>query len=137
MFASARAYVLAEIQVPGTWKVVPEQRLPDVIDRETLVVKHNRVERLAAAPRGNQQHEIILGVFIPNKDLAKAEARLDEAVAEVLAAVDAHPHISWTEAQKVVHPNEQYPGWEMTLTVITATTPDPTAAPAAEIPQEA
>ncbi|WP_024357800.1 hypothetical protein [Leucobacter chironomi] len=121
MFDSARAYVLDEIAVPADWKVVDEQRLPDTITRETVVVKHNRVEKLADAPLGHLSHEIILAVFIPNKDLAKAEARLDASVTEILASIDRHPTIKWTDAQKVVHPNGQYPGWEMTLTVITAT----------------
>lgn len=120
---SVRAYVLAELALPDEWKQISEQRLPDVIDKETVVVKHTRIEKLPAAPIGHLQHEVVIGVFVPNRDIAKAEDRLDKAVGELLAAIDGHSKIGWREAEKVVTPGNRYPGWELTLTVITTTEP--------------
>lgn len=119
MFDSARTYVLEALDLPQSWKVVEEQRIPAAIERETVIVKHSRVEKLDAAPIGNLQHEVILAVFVPNRDLAKAEARLDKAVTELLGTLDGHQTINWQSAEKVVTPDGQFPGWELSLTVIT------------------
>lgn len=130
MSDSVRAYVLTELDLPSDWRQIEEQRLPEVIDRETVIVKHTRIERLPDAPIGHLDNEVILAVFVPNRDLARAEDRLDNAIVELLAAIDAHPKIGWREAEKVVTPGQQYPGWELTLRVITEkTTPTPTPTP--------
>lgn len=132
MFDNVRAYILGELDLPEGWRQIDEQRVPDVIDRETVIVKHSRVEKLPEAPIGHLRHEAILGVFVPNRDLARAENRLDEAVTELLAVIDGHPQINWSSAEKVVTPGNQYPGWEINLTVITSKTPDPTPTPESE-----
>lgn len=126
-----RAYVLAELDLPADWKQIKEQRIPEVIDRETVIVKHTRIEKLSAAPIGQLRHEVILAVFIPNKDLERAENRLDEAMTELLTAIDGHPKINWRDAEKVVTPGNQYPGWELSLTVITQQS-TPTTTPESE-----
>ncbi len=128
MFDNVRAYILTELDLPAAWRKVDEQRIPEVIDRETVVLKHSRVEKLPEAPIGQLRHEVILGIFVPNQDLARAENRLDEAVTELIAEIDGHRHINWRSAEKVIGPGNQYPGWEITLTVNTQK-PDPTPAP--------
>lgn len=124
MSVNVRAYVLEELGLPADWRQIEEQRVPEVIDRETVIVKHGRIEKLPEAPIGHLRHEVILAVFVPNRDLAKAEARLDDVVVELLTAIDGHAQINWSEAEKVVTPGNQYPGWEVTMTVIT--TPETT-----------
>lgn len=131
MSDSVRAYVLSELALPSSWRQIEEQRIPEVIDRETVIVKHSRIEKLPEAPIGHLRHEVILAVFIPNRDLSKAENRLDDAVTELLAAIDGHPDINWRDAEKVVTPGNQYPGWELTLSVITQQ-PTPTLTPESE-----
>lgn len=122
MSDSVRSYIVAELALPTDWKMVAEQRLPNKIERPTVVVKHDRIEPLPEAPIGAYRNHVILGLFIPNQDIAVAEDRLDELVADVLARVERHPRIAWTDAQKVVTPDGQFPGWELSLLVITETT---------------
>lgn len=119
MSDNVRAWLLAELALPEEWRQIEEQRIPEVIDRETVVVKHNRIEPLKQAPRGGLSHEVILAIFIPNRDLARAENRLDDNVVTLLDAISDHSQISFVSAEKVVTPGNQYPGWELTLTVIT------------------
>ena len=132
MFDSVRDYVIDEITIPAGWRVVPEQRIPPVIDRETVIVKHVGVERLPEAPIGHLRHELVVAVFVPNQDLARAEDRLDQAVTEIMTELDGHPKISWTRATKVVTPDGLYPGWEIEVTVLSqkdAPTPTPDPVP--------
>lgn len=126
MFDSARAFVITEIAFPDGWKIIPEQRIPAVIEVETVILKHSRVEKLPEAPIGQLKHEVILAVFVPNRDIALAEDRLDEAITELITKLDGHSQIDWVDAQKVVTPDGQYPGWEITLTVLTEV-PEPTS----------
>ena len=132
MSDSVRAFILEQLALPDEWRQIPEQHVPEVIDRETVVVKHTRIEKLPEAPVGHLRHEVILAVFIPNRDLARAEDRLDEAVLELLQAIDGHAQINWREAEKVVSSGNQYPGWELSLTVITQQ-PEPTPNPESEV----
>lgn len=120
---SVREYVFEQLDLPADWRLIDEQRIPTIIERPTVIVKHDRIEKLPEAPIGALRNSVVLAVFIPNQDLAKAEAALDAAVVELTTAIDGHPSINWSEAQKVVTPTGQYPGWELTLSVITTTTP--------------
>lgn len=119
MFVSVRDYILAELTLPVEWRVIEEQRIPAVIDKETVIIKHDRIEPLTEAPLSHLQNDVVLAVFIPNKDLAKAEDRMDQAVLALIEVIDAHELIRWSSAQKVVTPDGQYPGWEISLTVPT------------------
>lgn len=119
MFDNVRAYVLDEIAVPADWRIVPEQRMPAVLERETVIVKHSGVERLPEAPIGHLLHDVVLAVFVPNQDLGRAEDRLDDAITEIMTELDGHRNINWRRATKVVDPTGRYPGWEIELTVPT------------------
>lgn len=136
MFDSVRAQIRDELDLPAEWRVVDEQRLPTVIDRETVVIKHSAVTKLREAPLGHLEHEVILAVFVPNKDIALAEDRLDKAVTALLTALDGHSWLKWTRAEKVVTPDGQYPGWEIELTAITQIiAPEPPTPPAPPTPE--
>lgn len=135
MFDNVRGYVLEMLDLPPEWKQVAEQRIPSTIDRPTVVLKHSRVEKLKEAPIGQLRHEVILAVFVPNRDLARAEDELDSAITEIIAALDGHSTLNWTEAEKVVTPDGQFPGWEITLSVLTGiATPPPAPDPIPETP---
>ena len=124
MSDNVREYVLNQLPIPAEWRSIDVQRIPDVIERETVIVKHARIEKLPEAPNGHLRNEVILAVFIPNRDLARAENRLDLAVLDLIGMIDKHPYINWSEAEKVITPNGAYPGWEISLTVNTEATPD-------------
>lgn len=130
MFDNVRGYVLNMLELPSEWRQIQEQRIPATIERTTVILKHARVEKLREAPIGHLRHEVILAVFVPNRDLARAEDELDVAITEIIASIDGHSTLNWTEAQKIVTPDGQFPGWELTLTVLTGiATPDPPPAP--------
>ncbi len=129
---TVRAYIVAELALPAEWHVIPEQRFPETISRTTVVLQHTRIERLPEAPLGHLRHTVTLTVADPHTDIAAAEDGLDDALTDLLSAIDAHSTIAWTEAEKVVHA-ERYVAWNLTLTVITgkpaATEPEPVPEP--------
>jgi len=119
--ASVRSYLEAELKplLPTTWRIIPNQRIPETIDRVTVALKVDRIEKLPEAPLGNLRNTVILTVADPHKDQVRAENALDDAVLNVLTALDGHSNIDWTLAQKVLA-TETYLGWDITLTVITS-----------------
>lgn len=119
MSDSVRAYLVEQLDLPTEWSVIPEQRFPETIAKPTVVLQHTRIERLPEAPMGNIRHTVVLSVLDPHTDIAAAEDALDDAVTELLSAIDAHSTIAWTEAEKTTH-RETFPAWNLTLTVITS-----------------
>ncbi len=115
---TVRAYLVQELNLPDEWTVIAEQRFPETVSRTTVIVQHTRIEPLPEAPLGHLRHTLTLSVIDPHTDIAAAEDALDEALVEVIQALDTHASISWTEAEKVVHA-DRYVAWNITVTVIT------------------
>ncbi|WP_157156259.1 hypothetical protein [Diaminobutyricimonas sp. LJ205] len=132
MSDNVRGYVAEELAplLAKGYRVIPEQQLPDVFETPIVVIKHARIEKLPEAPLGHLRNEVVLGLFDPHKDVAKAENALDDEVVELLTVIDKHSRIDWTDARKVMHPNQQYRGWDITLSVITGPEPTPEPEPA-------
>lgn len=117
---SVRSWLVDALDLPEAWDVIAEQRVPDVIERRTVVVlKHSRIEPRDEGAVGQLRHTVIMSVFSPLTKVAAAEDDLDDAVTVLLTALDAHDRINWTDAVKVVAPNEKNFGWDITLSVLT------------------
>jgi len=115
---SVRDYLVAELTFPESWRLIPNQRMPEKIEQTTVILKHLRMEKLAEAPVGNLRNTVILTVADPHTDQVEAENALDEAVLTLITALDGHIRINWTLAEKVAI-RDPYIGWDVTLTVIT------------------
>jgi hypothetical protein len=116
---SVREYIRAHVTIPEAFRLIPNQTMPQTIDRPTVVVKHLRMEPLAEAPVGHVRNTVILTLADHHETEAIAEEALDTAVVELLTALDGHEAITWTEAEKV-SVVDRYLGWDITLTVITS-----------------
>lgn len=118
---NVRDYIKDELAplCPTTWAWIPAQRMPDTIARPTVVIKHNRLEPLEAAPLGHLRATVTLSVFDPHTDVDSAEDALDDAVIDLVTAIDTHAQIHWSAAEKVVSENNTYFGWDLTLSVVT------------------
>lgn len=115
---SVRSWLKDELSLPAGWVVIAEQRVPDTIASITVVLKHARIEPRDGSV-GQLRHEVVLSVFAPHQKVGDAEDALDDAVTTLLTEIDAHDRINWTDAAKVVSPNEQYFGWDISLSVLT------------------
>jgi len=121
---SVRALIVAELQLPADWTVIPEARFPDTLTKTTVVLQHTRIERLPEGPLGALRNTVTLTVADPRTDVAAAEDALDDALVRLIGSLDRHSWLSWTEAEKVVHA-ERYVAWNLTLTALTSRDPNP------------
>lgn len=120
MSSNVRDYLKTEITplLPATWSIIPNQKIPETISKITVVLKHLRILPLAEASIGSLRHHVTVTVADPHGDQVLAENALDNAVLELLTALDGHSKIVWTDATKVLV-NDTYLGWDISLEVIT------------------
>lgn len=118
--SSLREYVRDELKkhVPAKWRIIPVQRIPDQITDVTVIIKHTRIERLKAAPLGKLENSLVVTIVTPHADIERAEDELDDAVIDLLGALDGHPGLGWSSAEKV-SVDEVYLGWDINMTAIT------------------
>ncbi len=121
---SVRSWLREALEVPSDWVWITEQRMPDTISKTTVVTKHARIEPLVEGGPGVLRHEVVLSVFAPSTTPKAAEDVLDDAVTELITALDGHDRIRFNTAEKVISPNEKYFGWDITLSVITNPEPE-------------
>lgn len=117
---TVRAWLVDQLTpvLPAKWRLIENQRMPETIDRITVVLKHTTIERLPEAPIGQLRHTVILTVVDPHQDAVKAENALDQSVIELVTAIDGLQYVNWTGAAKVAV-TDTYLGWDITLTAIT------------------
>lgn len=118
---SVRAMLQATLEpmVPSDWQFIPNQRMPQTIDRVTVVLKHGKITPLPEAPTSHLTHDIVLTVVDPHEDQVTAEDALDQHVVELIAAIQAAPdHIGFEQAEKVMV-TSTYLGWDLTIQFIT------------------
>jgi len=125
--STVRQKLAAELRalLPGTWRFIPNQELPKTISKITAVLKLGRIEPLPEAPAGSTRSSVTLTVVSPHQSDIKAEIDLDDAITEVITALDEHAWIGWSLCEKVgvgvgVGEAPKYLGWDVTLTVITS-----------------
>jgi hypothetical protein len=114
-----REFLAAQLTtlLPGTWKLIPNQRMPETIDKTTVVVKLTTIEPLAEAPAGTLSNGAVITVADPHQDDVTAENALDDAVLELCTAIDAVPGMTWTKAEKVLV-GQSYLGWDITASIL-------------------
>ena len=105
-------------KLPAGWKIIPHQTVPETLHTITVVLKHYKLEKLPEAPQRHLTNYFTLTVASPLTTVAKAEDDLDDAVLELVTAIDTLASVDWTEATKVLV-NDSYIGWDISLTVIT------------------
>lgn len=104
--------------LPTTWRIIPNQRIPETIDRTTVFFSLTRIESLAEAPIGSLKNYLTITVASPNKDVVRAENALDKNVLTLCTALDTHERIRWNDAEKVLV-KEAYWGWDIRVEIIT------------------
>lgn len=107
---------LLKTYLPKRWRIVPTGTNLDTLATTVVQLKQRTIRRLPEAPR-RLQVEFVATVISPHRDdIAKAEHDLDQAVIEVLTALDKSTEILWDDATKVVVDN-QYLGYDITLRI--------------------
>lgn len=121
---TARAFVADVLEgvIPAEWKMTPTLEAAKRLDVPGVYLEYTRIERADDLPPGHARVVIYASVIDPNTDTAQGENAVDDEVVELVTAIDAHPLISWTEAEKLRLPTGEL-GWRITLNLIVSTTP--------------
>lgn len=102
---------------PRKWTVLDHDDNLTTLEKPTLILSLQRLRRHPAAPLGAMLAEFTLRLAVPSEDFRKREDQLDEAITELLFAIEqAGPSVGWDEAQKVLH-RDLYLAFDVTLTV--------------------
>lgn len=88
------------VLTPLGWPVLG--RLPDNVTDVTLAVTVARVEHNAALPPQCRDWTLDVFVLSPLQDPGAADLALEDAVDDVLDAVDAAQPLRWTTSERVV-----------------------------------
>lgn len=123
---TVRGAVVAELETlcPTDWDVKPGQVTPGTTARPTLYVNYHRIEPLSEAPIGQVRVGFELTISTHLTDLSKGEDAVDHQVLELILALDAHPTILWTLAEKILVPATENLAWQITVSTIATTTPE-------------
>ncbi len=106
--------------LPEDWKWVDNERAVDVTEAVTVRWAQRRIAPLAETPLSHLGVEGILTVFSPRIDTERAEDELDDAVLELVYALQSLQGVKFTEATKVaVDEQQQRLGYDLQITVIT------------------
>lgn len=90
------------------WALIETQRTVDKIVKTTAVLRQERIERDPAAPAVARRAFFTLLVASPLEDPGPAEHALDDAVVDLLGALDDIPGLTWTTCTKGIWADE-YP----------------------------
>lgn len=105
--------------LPAEWEIIPEQRVPEKLEKTTVIIKLTAFERLPAAPMGSLSNEFTVTVASKHMtDQGKAEDAVDDAVLELVTAIDELVTVAWSGAKKVLVAGK-YIGWDIDLTMTT------------------
>lgn len=120
MSVSVRTFLETELKplLPAGWRIIPNQRIPETIDRVTVFFAVTRIESLPEAPLGSLKNYVTVTVASPHQDQVKAENALDANVLKLCTALDGHKSIRWTGADKVLV-KDPYIGWDITVEITT------------------
>lgn len=91
-----------EEAVPASWRVIPYQDSLDITDTVTVMFKQLSIQPLPAAPRSAYRVNYVLTLVPAAMDPANAEADLDAAVVQLLAALNPLDWFAWEQANKVL-----------------------------------
>lgn len=101
--------------LPKTWKF-SATGLRDVPQQVSVELIMRRIERLAEAPQGYRQVTYSLNVILPGN----SEDALDDALIDVLNAIDDVPNLKWEGAERgdwgLEASNPTNPCYTLTLT---------------------
>lgn len=115
---SVRSEVADELRdvVPSAWDVQDYYDVPDELDagRPRIMLHTARVQ--PGGSLGLRRHELVVWLLDPMTEPGAVDDALDANLSILLDALDAHPLLAWTEAERGTL-DESFPGYRITLTL--------------------
>lgn len=121
-----RGWVMENLKplLPRGWVLSPYARIPDSVEKTTVIVWLQNITRLPEAPQSSHVTEYLVTVVSPAADPSQADEDLDDNIADLLHAIDQTPNtITWERAERASY-NGTSLAFDITVRVITTSTPD-------------
>lgn len=100
--------------LPKGWAIVASGRSIDETQKTTVQIRLLSIERSPIARLGAWQLNYRTTISVPEKLTANAEAKLDDQVLELLAAIET-ANITWTKCEKVVLNDGRRLGYDLDI----------------------
>lgn len=116
---TARAMVTAALTaaLPATWRVMPYARNIDPPQVVTAMVRMDEVVPSPGRAVGWRDYTAGLILVAPMTDpTGPADDQVDDALEQVLAALDTDEVLTWTRAARGVYGDQEQPSYEVTTT---------------------
>lgn len=97
------------------FRIIPTERFPEKLTKTTIIVRH-RDYTPAPNAQGTLLAGLIVTIYTHIVDIEKAENELDNALPDLLAALQSIPSITWSRASKVLH-SDTYLGFDVEVSV--------------------
>lgn len=100
------------------YKIVPTARNLDQLEakRPAVMIVRRQITDAPTNPMGDYEETLDLWVIEPSE---ASEDRLDDALDDVLEAVERIPFLRFTTAERSVFGDQEYPAWRLEVTTYT------------------
>ena len=117
---TARDYVTAQLLplLPKRWRLVHTDRNLDTLDRVTVILKLQEVTRTPATPQAGLTTTWTATIITPKQMLEPAELELDDAILDLILALDRIDQLRWTTATRVLY-GDIYQAFDITFESLT------------------
>lgn len=104
--------------LPSNWDVYDYETDPTVGNRTALVIRSRTITQTPAAPGSSYTVSLVLSLIEPKTDPAIREDVLEAKLHTLTAALEDLPGLVWSEANKVLTPDEQHLAYDISITVL-------------------
>lgn len=111
-----RGWVLAGLKpaLPKGWRLIPYGTDPGAIDRVTVLVWVESINREVNAPNTHRRVAYTLTVIEPKTEPGASDDALDNDLFDLLDALDESPNLTWSNGQRITWA-DSYPAYSITL----------------------
>jgi len=110
---------LAEISHSSRkWRVTGAAAAAEPITKHTVMVWIDSAQRHPTMGFPHVQYEMSVVVAVATENPSKVEAVLELALGEVIAALQPHEHLVWSEATRVTLEGANAPGFQLKVTCV-------------------
>lgn len=102
--------------LPRRWKWYDHSVGVDELDRPTVILTLERIERLPEAPRAGRLITYTLTLIDPSTNVEQREDSLDDTASDLLNVIDDDDLLRWSVAERGLDKNQQHLGFDISIT---------------------
>lgn len=109
--------------LPSSWRLVKNMPGLDTLDRVTVTLRIDKIERAPELSKRHRWYTCTLRVTDPSQDIDNVDDALDDDIVDLLNAIDDiipgdGPVIAWTTAERGVVEGSTYFAFDITIRML-------------------